>query len=137
MSAATTNVGERRWNDVAAPQNSNRRKKKSIFCLFNTQKKYPPSQPTATQPKEQRALVERRINMADEQETKVPDTVSVEVGKKEEGEVVSVVTEAAAAVPKEEEDGEEPKTKEEGGEEAVKAAKSTATFEPVVSSIDI
>jgi hypothetical protein len=68
--------------------------------------------------------------MADEQETKVPDTV--EVGKKEDEETVSVVTEAATSVPpKEEEDGdEEPKTKDE---EAVEAAESTATFEPVVS----
>lgn len=74
--------------------------------------------------------------MADEQETKVvPDTV--EVGKKEDEEVVSVVTEAATSVPpkEEEEDGEEePKTKDE---EAVEAAESTATFEPVVSCAEI
>jgi hypothetical protein len=74
-------------------------------------------------------------HMADEQETKVPDTV--EVVKKEDEEVVSVVTEAVTAVPppKEEEDGEEePKTKDD---EAVEAAESTATFEPVVSCVEI
>lgn len=69
--------------------------------------------------------------MADEQETKAPDTE--EVAEKKEEILPVTVTEAAIAVTKEEEDGEEPKTTKEGGEEAVEAAESTATFEPVVS----
>ena len=64
--------------------------------------------------------------MADEQETK-PD--AVETKEEDEGE--------KAVAKDEEEDGEEkpPNPTKEGGEEAVEAAESTATFEPVVSQI--
>ena len=73
--------------------------------------------------------------MADEQETK-PD--AVETKEEDEGEKKEEATTIAGAVAKdEEEDGEEkpPNRTKEGGEEAVEAAESTATFEPVVSQI--
>lgn len=82
--------------------------------------------------------------MADEQETK-PDAVETkeedEGEKKEEATTPSfgfLGTAIAGAVAKdEEEDGEEkpPNRTKEGDEEAVEAAESTATFEPVVSQI--
>ena len=82
--------------------------------------------------------------MADEQETK-PDAVETkeedEGEKKEEATTPSFgflgTTIAGAVAKDEEEDGEEkpPYRTKEGDEEAVEAAESTATFEPVVSQI--
>ena len=69
--------------------------------------------------------------MSDEQETKLPEA-AVEVA--EEGETKEETPKEASPPPETADEGggdEEPKTKEE---EAVEAAESTATFEPVVSS---
>jgi hypothetical protein len=89
-------------------------------------------------------LEERDATMADEQETK-PDAVETkdedEGEKKEEATTPSFAflgtTIAGAVAKNEEDDGEEkpPNPTKEGGEEAVEAAESTATFEPVVRQI--
>ena len=136
--------------DISGDRRAKKYSKTNVLCektriYFPQNRKkftYLPIPPTTHPPKSIGG--ERDATMADEQETK-PDAVETkeedEGEKKEEATTPSFAflgTTIAGAVAKdEEEDGEEkpPNPTKEGGEEAVEAAESTATFEPVVSQM--
>lgn len=110
--------------------------KSRIYFPQNRKKNFhlplPSHQPPSIHPKSIGQGGERDATMADEQETK-PD--AVETKEEDEGEKKEEATTPSFAKDEEDDGEEKPNPTKEGGEEAVEAAESTATFEPVVSQI--